>query len=113
MSEEQASEEVDARIFGSNRVTPALGLVKDDLSDFAPIMEAGGGLFYHYTDGAGLMGILKTRAIWLSDALHMNDSSELTYGVDKLAEAVGHLDGGTVSAVAKAIFVDAIAASRA
>lgn len=53
---------------------------------------------YHYTDGHGLRGILETGQIWFTDYRHLNDPSELTYGIrvaHKLANeiAAGSDDG--------------------
>lgn len=36
-------------------------------------------LIYHYTDSAGLIGIIKTSTIWSSDARFLNDSTEIDY----------------------------------
>lgn len=35
---------------------------------------------YHYTNSAGLLGIINTRAIWASDVRFMNDTAEAIYG---------------------------------
>ena len=35
---------------------------------------------YHYTNGAGLRGILQSGQIWLSDVFSLNDPSELNHG---------------------------------
>jgi hypothetical protein len=37
---------------------------------------------YHYTDMGGLLGILNNQEIWLTSIFHLNDPSELGYGVD-------------------------------
>jgi hypothetical protein len=39
-------------------------------------------LLYHYTDLNGFMGIFDTKDLWASNALFLNDSSELKYGLD-------------------------------
>jgi hypothetical protein len=36
---------------------------------------------YHYTDAAGLLGIVKNQEIWFSNIFHLNDSDELSYGL--------------------------------
>lgn len=36
---------------------------------------------YHYTDAAGLKGIIEKDAIWLTERVHLNDPTELTYGL--------------------------------
>ena len=35
---------------------------------------------YHYTNAAGLLGILKSKSLWASDLQFLNDRSELVYG---------------------------------
>jgi hypothetical protein len=47
---------------------------------------------YHYTDAAGLCGIVKSQRSWFTSYLHLNDPSELIYGVDiahRLLKAIG------------------------
>ena len=47
---------------------------------------------YHYTDAAGLCGIVKSQRIWFTSYLHLNDPSELIYGLDivhRLLKAIG------------------------
>lgn len=40
---------------------------------------------YHYTSTAGLMGILSSKKVWLTDAGFLNDTEELTYGARRTA----------------------------
>lgn len=42
---------------------------------------------YHYTSIEGLMGILKTGSIWLSDYQYLNDKREVNHGVDVIKNA--------------------------
>jgi hypothetical protein len=37
---------------------------------------------FHYTNADGVRGILQSKAIWLTDILHLNDPSELKFGMD-------------------------------
>jgi hypothetical protein len=37
---------------------------------------------YHYTDAAGLLGIIANQEIWFSSMFHLNDPAELKYGWD-------------------------------
>jgi hypothetical protein len=37
---------------------------------------------YHYTNMAGLLGIISSQEIWFTDIFHLNDPSELGYGID-------------------------------
>jgi hypothetical protein len=38
------------------------------------------GFLYHYTDIAGLKGIVETKCLWATSAFFLNDSSEISYG---------------------------------
>jgi hypothetical protein len=37
---------------------------------------------YHYTDAGGLKGIVENQEIWFTSALHLNDPSEINYGIE-------------------------------
>ncbi|RPH38144.1 DUF2971 domain-containing protein [bacterium] len=39
-------------------------------------------ILYHFTDAAGLMGIIKDAGVWASLATSLNDRSEVTFGVE-------------------------------
>lgn len=41
---------------------------------------------YHYTDANGLAGIIKNQKIWFTSMFHLNDPSELKYGLEIAAE---------------------------
>lgn len=43
-------------------------------------------ILYHYTDAAGLIGILTSKTLWASNLLHMNDSLEDLHGAKVIAE---------------------------
>jgi hypothetical protein len=49
-------------------------------------------ILYHYTTRAGMLGILQNRCLWLSDALYLNDASELTYGYRLINDALRKLE---------------------
>jgi hypothetical protein len=55
---------------------------------------------YHYTNGAGLRGIVESQKIWFTSYLHLNDPSELVYGmgvVHRLLKEIGdRADDGLV-----------------
>jgi hypothetical protein len=66
------------------------------------------GTLYHYTNAAGLRGILMDRAMWATNFSFLNDPSEMRYGqelvVRMLRESQNHIEaGGTVSGVLQAI----------
>jgi hypothetical protein len=42
--------------------------------------EVPGGPLFHYTDGAGLLGIIRERQIWATHYAHVNDTQELVAG---------------------------------
>lgn len=37
---------------------------------------------YHYTSQTGLLGILQTKKLWMTNILYLNDSSEFTHTLD-------------------------------
>ena len=41
---------------------------------------------YHYTSQKGILGILQTNKLWMTNILYLNDSSEFTYTLDKERE---------------------------
>jgi hypothetical protein len=45
---------------------------------------------YHYTDSAGLKGIVDSKSIWLTHFRYTNDASEVTYGIKR---AIEHIEG--------------------
>lgn len=47
--------------------------------------EKPGDFLYHYTTTAGLIGILTSGRMWLTNAGFLNDAEELTYGAGKAA----------------------------
>jgi hypothetical protein len=49
---------------------------------------------YHYTDAAGLLGILQTGQVWFTSMYHVNDPSEVHFGRQLAIQALLHLDGG-------------------
>jgi hypothetical protein len=42
---------------------------------------------YHFTDAAGLIGIIKSKSLWVSHARTLNDAAEIQYALD-LAKAI-------------------------
>lgn len=47
-----------------------------------------GDTLYHYTSVAGLEGILKSEAVWLTDFRHMNDPSEISHGIELCRDVI-------------------------
>ncbi|MCI2975533.1 MAG: DUF2971 domain-containing protein [Actinomycetota bacterium] len=54
-------------------------------------MGDGPELLYHYTDAAGLVGIITTAELWATDALYLNDASEFTYVFELIREELQRL----------------------
>ena len=83
------------------------GPVEDALSEFARWAEDKRQQYegaidqpvYHYTDVAGLTGILESNKVWLTDIAHLNDPSEFTIcrsiADDALREEIDHADAPT------------------
>lgn len=42
---------------------------------------------YHYTTASGLKGILDSKKLWFTDAFHLNDPTEIEYGMKLAVEA--------------------------
>lgn len=61
--------------------------IQDDSINDAPLPPR----VFHYTDAAGLIGMLTSRTIWATDFRFLNDQSELSYTFD-LAHRVLHDD---------------------
>jgi Protein of unknown function (DUF2971) len=45
-------------------------------------------LLYHYTNTAGLIGILTSGSLWATDVSFLNDAQEMRYGREKLVDAL-------------------------
>jgi len=46
---------------------------------------------FHYTSQAGLLGIVSSNVLWATNALYLNDSSELAYGLSVAREQISAL----------------------
>jgi hypothetical protein len=46
---------------------------------------------YHYTDAGGLKGIVENQEIWFTSVLHLNDPSEINYGIDAAKQELREL----------------------
>lgn len=45
-------------------------------------------LLYHYTDSAGLIGIISSSTLWATNAAFLNDTQEMRYGAELIAKAI-------------------------
>ncbi|MFE5786083.1 DUF2971 domain-containing protein [Rhodococcus erythropolis] len=43
---------------------------------------------YHYTDTNSLMSILRTQTLWATDAIYLNDTREIRYGIKKFKQVL-------------------------
>lgn len=51
------------------------------------------GYAYHYTSASGLIGILKSKTLWASSAIQLNDDAEIRFALDVIREAVDGWSG--------------------
>ena len=58
---------------------------------------------FHYTSGAGLLGILESRKLWATEARYLNDAKELEYGLSVIASVVDSLAGSQPKLIAGAL----------
>jgi hypothetical protein len=65
------------------------------------------GTLYHYTNVAGLQGILKSVAVWFTDFRHVNDPSEISHGTELCRDIIRQRKPGTDGRVA--LFLDCLA----
>ena len=56
------------------------------IEKFTSKLDAAPDIVYHYTDNKGLLGILKSGKIWLTDIFGLNDPSEIRHGVNHACE---------------------------
>jgi hypothetical protein len=67
-------------------------------------------VLYHYTDAAGLLGIVQKQRLWASNAAFLNDSTEVVYIRDMLAEVAQELRAEyNVTATSREYAADAMA----
>jgi hypothetical protein len=66
-----------------------------------------GGTLYHYTNVAGLAGILKSEYLWFTDFRHMNDPSEISHGIELCRDVIRLRRPGTDGRVA--LFLECLA----
>jgi hypothetical protein len=50
---------------------------------------------YHYTDAAGLEGIVKNQQVWFTSYTHLNDPTEIKYGMSIASELLGEIGQGS------------------
>lgn len=51
-------------------------------------------MLYHYTSSVGLLGIFKSKKIWTTKIHYLNDSSELSLGLDYIRKEIQSQKGG-------------------
>ena len=56
------------------------------VSSSEPAGDAPPGLLFHYTSGAGLLGILERRCIFATDAWFLNDAGEVRFAQERMLE---------------------------
>lgn len=75
--------------FEADYLSRNLEFWRSNILTFAPQSDR----VYHYTDAAGLLGIVECQELWLSNTLFLNDSRELAYGFDRIVEALHRRTG--------------------
>ena len=55
---------------------------------------AGDGLVWHYTDGPGLLSIVRTHVLWATASGYLNDRDEVSLGYRRLQEELDRRAGG-------------------
>lgn len=45
-------------------------------------------VLYHYTTQTGLLGILQGNCLWATDSRYLSDSSEYSYGLERIVGAL-------------------------
>lgn len=58
-------------------------------------------VLWHYTNTAGLKGILESSRLWATDTRFLNDAAELRYGLDLVVDALRRLDPTGLDLVAQ------------
>src|SRR5438045_2830962 len=70
-------------------------------------------LLYHYTSQEGLLGIIQSSGLFLSDARFVNDASEISYGRDVFVDRLRRYIGGSADTRGKTVWKHFTEASRA
>jgi hypothetical protein len=85
----------DAAALSGPQLPPELSAAIDRFDqasrDLLAVEEAGERIdhpLYHYTGAVGLKGVLDTQQLWFTDYRHLNDPSELRFGVGRVHEAL-------------------------
>jgi hypothetical protein len=58
-----------------------IGEAQRIIASFVNTLAGAPPIIYHYTDDAGLRGILETGHVWLTNIFNLNDPSELRHGI--------------------------------
>ena len=62
---------------------------------------------YHYTNAAGLRGIIESQKLWFTSYQHLNDPSELTHGMNVVHQLLSEIGGGAGDGLVK-MFCDMV-----
>src|SRR5690242_9030712 len=65
----------------ADQVVAELGSWWEEEAGKAEVAEAVTAPLYHYTDAAGLKGIIEHQQLWFTSVLHQNDPTELEHGI--------------------------------
>lgn len=72
----------------SDQVGAEIDALRIALRQTFPVEALGNGLLYHYTSAQGLLGILRSKSLWLTDTRFLNDSAEIRFGLNFVLKAL-------------------------
>src|SRR3954453_11953836 len=64
------------------------------------------GVVWHYTDGSGLLSILRHDVLWATSAAFLNDKNEVALGGQRMAERICQLAESSHSALLARLAAD-------
>jgi hypothetical protein len=67
-------------------------LAREEISRLIPGHSSVPEVLYHYTDTSGLLGIVTSGQLWMTDYEFLNDSSELKFSLDVAGSALESID---------------------
>ena len=77
------------REWDASRLADLTGQITPEISKIVTsYTKVGEVSLFHYTDQSGFLGIIKNSELWASDLRHMNDTTEIAYGVGLWRRAV-------------------------
>ena len=85
-------------MWGARR-DPVFAEIKGELSSKERLLWKPDKTLYHYTNAAGLKGIIEKKALWLTDVSYMNDAGELSYATQLIIDLLEDKKSGAANAL--------------